>query len=268
MSSTIPTEYQHGPFFSRVRERFHIYGSREESDGTVLQIKCNGCGKELCYDWLKKPHYQNWKEFGKLLKQRLFTVRTHRKCKSQIVQSTSASTSVTNNNITNNNITNIQQNIVIVNLPAVTRKGSTDIPLMCNDIPLPDGKTVQALLDNPETAVSEFVIQRYFTADEPSITKPDPTNTRVKVVHRDRSGNHWVDRQLDKTVEDIVYNTLDCLDDQFDAMSNSNFKDWKRREGLTSSYGFDKTDAYEQMQVNVADVLKCHGAPYSVECKS
>ena len=84
----------------------------------------------------------------------------------------------------------IQQNIVIVTLPALTRKGSTDVPLMCNDIPLPDEETVQALLDDPETAVPNFVIQRYFTAKEPSITQPDPSNTRVKVVHRDRSGNH------------------------------------------------------------------------------
>ena len=263
-----PPEYTEGIFFERPRRRFELCGTREELDGTFLILKCRGCNYELNYSWLKKPLGESWTgEFGKQVKHRLNTNCAHRKCKSQIVQSTSASV-ISNNNITNNNITNIQQNIVIVNLPAVTRKGSTDIPLMCNDIPLPDGKTVQALLDNPETAVSEFVIQRYFTADEPSISQPDPTNTRVKVVHRDRSGNHWVDRQLDKTVEDIVYNTLDCLDDQFDAMSNSNFKDWKRREGLTSSYGFDKTDAYEQMQVNVADVLKCHGAPYSVECKS
>lgn len=263
MNSTIPTEYQHGQFFSRVRERFHIYGTREESDGTVFQIKCNGCGKELCYDWLKKPHDQNCIEFGRQLKQKLFTVRTHRKCKGQIAQTP---TSVTNNinNITNNNITNIQ-NIVIVNLPAVTRKGSTDVPLMCSDIPLPDGKTVQALLDNPETAVPNFVKERYFTTDEPSITQPNSAKTLVKVVHRDQNGNHWVEAPFDRTVDNLVYNTLDTLDDDFNAMRNANFKDWKKREGLTATVGFDKTDAYEKMQSDVADVLKNHGPPYPVD---
>jgi hypothetical protein len=134
---------------------------------------------------------------------------------------------------------------------------------MCSDIPLPDGQTVQALLDDPETAVPNFVKERYFTTKEPSITQPDPSNTRVKVVHRDRNGNHRVDAPLKGTVESIVYNTLDCLDDRFDAMENEHFNDWKRREGLTATVGFDRTDAYEKMQVDVTDVLKCHGAPYS-----
>ena len=103
-------------------------------------------------------------------------------------------------------------------------------------------------MDDPctETAVPNFVKERYFTTKEPSITQPDPSNTRVKVAHRDRNGNHRVDAPLKGTVESIVYNTLDCLDDRFDAMENEHFNDWKRREGLTATVGFDRTDAYEK----------------------
>ena len=253
-----PPEYTHGIFFERPRRRFEICGTRQDTDGTILILKCRGCNHELNYSWLKKKPEENWTgDFGKRVKHRLNTNHTHRKCKGQIAQT---ATSVTNIN----NITNIQ-NIVIVNLPAVTRKGSTDVPLMCSDIPLPDGKTVQALLDNPETAVPNFVKERYFTTDEPSITQPNSAKTLVKVVHRDQNGNHWVEAPFDRTVDNLVYNTLDTLDDDFNAMRNANFKDWKKREGLTATVGFDKTDAYEKMQSDVADVLKNHGPPYPVD---
>ena len=162
---------------------------------------------------------------------------------------------VNNNTITNNNI-------VIVNLPAVTRIGSTGVPLMCSDIPYPDAKTVRALLDIPEAAVSGFVIQRYFNSDEPSISAPDPSNKRLRVVQRDKHGNHWVEAPLESTVDNIVYKTLDALDDEFDAMKHENFKEWKRREGLTAIVGFDKTDAYQKLQDDVAHVLKAHGPKF------
>ena len=45
-------------------------------------------------------------------------------------------------------------------------------------------------------------------------------------------------------------------------MKDDNFKDWKRREGLTATTGFDRTDAYQKLQNDVVDVLKTHGAPY------
>ena len=159
--------------------------------------------------------------------------------------------------------TTINNNIVIVNLPAVTRIGSTGDPLMCSDIPLPDVKTVKALLDDPENAVSSFVYKRYFASRSiPSISAPDATNKRLRLVHRDKRGNHWVDASLDSTIDDIVYKTLDSLDDDFEAMSHKDFKNWKRREGLTSVTGFDRTDAYQKLQNDVKDVLKNHGRPY------
>ena len=100
------------------------------------------------------------------------------------------------------------------------------------------------------------------SAQNPSITAPDPSNTKLKVVHRDKNGNHWIDAPLDSTVDDLVYNTLDTLDDNFDAMKHSEFKDRKIREGLTAVTGFDKTEAYQKMQSEVVCVLKQHGAPY------
>lgn len=257
-----PREYTHGIFFERPRRRFDICGTRQETDGTILILKCRECNHELNYSWLKKKPEDTWTgDFGKRVKLNLNSNRAHRRCRNQNTQAP-ASNSVTNNitNI-NNNINNI--NIVIVNLPAVTRKGSTDVPLMCSDIPLPDGKTVKALLDNPETAVPNFVKERYFATEEPSITQPNSAKTLVKIVHRDQNGNHWVEAPFDRTVDNIVYNTLDTLDDDFHAMRNANFKDWKKREGLTATIGFDKTDAYEKMQSDVADVLKNHGAPFS-----
>ena len=90
-------------------------------------------------------------------------------------------------------VQNVQQNIVIINLPAVTRTGSTGDPLMCSDIPYPDAKTVKQLLDHPESAISEFVYKRFLNVASPSITAPDASNTKLKVVHRDNFGNHWVD---------------------------------------------------------------------------
>ena len=118
------------------------------------------------------------------------------------------------------------------------------------------------LLDIPEAAVSGFVIQRYFNSDEPSISAPDPSNKRLRVVQRDKHGNHWVEAPLESTVDNIVYKTLDALDDEFDAMKHENFKEWKRREGLTAIVGFDKTDAYQKLQDDVARVLKAHGPKF------
>ena len=234
----------------------------------------------LEYDWLIKPQGEAWSgNFGSRLKKRLSTNHMHKNCsqhisehleqekqklqqeierlKTQIVPTNTTITTHHNNHHNNNN-----NNIVIVNLPAVTRIGSTGVPLMCSDIPYPDEKTVRALLDNPEGAVSGFVIQRYFNSDEPSISAPDPSNKRLRVVQRDKHGNHWVEAPLDSTVDNIVYKTLDALDDEFDAMKHKDFKEWKRREGLTAHTGFDRTEAYQKMQNDVVDVLKTHGIPY------
>ena len=121
---------------------------------------------------------------------------------------------------------------------------------------------MKRLLDDPESAIPQFVYKRFLSSETPSITAPDASNTKLKVVHRDTFGNHWVDAPLDATVDDLVYNTLDSLDDIFDAMKHSEFKDWKRREGLTAVTGFDKTEAYQKMQNDVACVLKQHGVPF------
>ena len=71
-----------------------------------------------------------------------------------------------------------------------------------------------------------------------------------------------MDAPLDATVDDLVYNTLESLDDTFNAMKHREFKDWKVREGLTAATGFDKTEAYQKMQNDVMGVLKQHGPPY------
>ena len=278
MLDAAPREFTHGMFFDKFRKRVEVCGTRNDSDGTWLVLRCRGCGFDLNYEWLKKYPGETWTgEFGKRVKHRLATNRTHNKCRSTIekrneafqmqklqqsnaltVSSTSSAPAPVINNVIQQNI----QNIVIVNLPAVTRTGSTGDALMCSDIPYPDNKTVKRLLDNPETAVSEFVYKRFLASNTPSITAPDPSNTKLKMVHRDNFGNHWVDAPLDATVDDLVYNTLDSLDDTFDAMKHSEFKDWKRREGLTAVTGFDKTDAYQKMQNDVVCVLKQHGVPY------
>ena len=273
MSSFVPTEFTHSSSFRRIRQRFDCAGTRVEPEGTMLLLKCRGCGGILEYDWLIKRSNETWTgEFGTRFKKRLGTNKMHKNCidqnsdnlkqenqrlhieidrlKTQLVPTT------TTTNITNNN------NIVIVNLPAVTRIGSMGVPLMCSDIPYPDEKTVQALLNNPEGAVSGFVIQRYFNSDKPSISAPDPLSKRLRVVQRDNNGNHWVEVPLDSTVDNLVYKTLDALDDEFDAMKHKDFKDWKRREGLTAHIGFDRTEAYQKMQNDVVDVLKTHGIPY------
>ena len=264
-----PLEYTKGTFLAKVRTRFEVCGTIDETDGTALVLKCYGCGQQLPYDWLKKPFHQDWTgDFGKRLKQNLNTNRSHRKCRLKIEQRNETvliqkqPSNVLSQPSSAPVINNIQ-NILIVNLPAVTRTGSSGDPLMCSDIPLPDGKTVKTLLDNPETAVSQFVYKRFLTSQTPSITAPDPSNTKLKVVHRDKTGNHWVDVPLDSTIDDLVYTTLDSLDDKFDAMKHSEFKDWKTREGLTATVGFDKTEAYQKMQNDVACVLKQHGVPYN-----
>ena len=166
-----PLEYTKGTFFAKVRTRFEVCGTIDEADGTALVLKCYGCGQQLPYDWLKKPFDQDWTgDFGKRVKQNLNTNRSHRKCRLKIEQrnetvliqklqkkepNTVLSVAEPSSAVINN------LNIVIVSLPAVTRTGSCGDPLLCSDIPLPDGKTVKALLDNPETAVSEFVYQRF-----------------------------------------------------------------------------------------------------------
>lgn len=265
----VPKEFISGMFFDRIRQRFQLCGIRTEPDGEFFVMKCLGCGVELSYDWLRKQPNQDWiGDFSKRMKQNLLTNRAHRKCRPiiQEIQRNSLCMHSNENNIdavslpTTPVINNVS--IVIVNLPAVTRTGSSGDPLLCSDIPLPDGKIVKALLNNPETAVSEFVYKRFLSAQTPSITAPDPSNTKLKVVHRDKNGNHWIDAPLESTVDDLVYNTLDSLDDNFNAMKHSEFKDWKIREGLTAVTGFDKTEAYQKMQSEVVCVLKQHGAPY------
>mgnify|MGYP001195352282 CR=1 FL=1 len=269
MLSPPPPEYTEGLFFARVRARFEICGVKEGADGATLILRCSGCGQQLSYDWLKKPSNECWTgEFGKRVKQNLNTNRMHRKCRLQIAHRNEAyqlQRLYTENTmpVITNHIQNTVQNIVIVNLPAVTRTGVSGDPLMCSDIPFPDGKTVQALLDNPKTAVPEFVYRRFLMSETPSITAPDPSNTRLKVVHRDKFGNHWMDASLDKTVDTLVYNTLDSLDDTFDAMKHDDYKVWKQREGLTVPVGFDRTVAYQRMQSEVVSALKQHGAPYA-----
>ena len=265
-----PKEYLQGLFFLRVRERFEVSGISEEAAGCRLHLKCLGCLGQLDYPWLVKKPEESWTgDFGKRLKQNLLMNRAHRKCKERFVSPKAEAPhtivlraeeeQMRMPTTIHNNI----QNIVIVNLLAVTRIGSTGEPLMCSDIPYPDEQTVRALLTHPESAVPEFVHKRYFTTEHPSISAPDATNTKLKLVQRDQHGNHWVDAPLDTTVDSIVYKTLDTLDDEFDAMKhNEGFKDWKRREGLTAHIGFDRTDAYQKLQSDVRDVLKTHGVPY------
>lgn len=261
MLSPAPIEYTQGIFFDRVLRRFEICGVREDQDGSMLVMKCRGCGHELRYNWLKKKPGEAWAgNFGKEIKHRLSSNHAHRKCKIRTLEPCQQ-TKITSSTIHNNNI----NNIVIVNLPAVTRIGSAGEPLMCSDIPFPDEKTVFALLTNPETAIPEFVYKQYFTATNPSISAPDVTNTKLKLVQRGEYGNQWVDASFETTVDSIVYKTLDTLDDEFDAMDNNpEFKDWKRREGLTAHIGFDRTDAYKKLQSDVKDVLKSHGVPYEI----
>ena len=264
-----PDEYLYDGYFERVRRRFQICGTRPDKNGVKLVLKCLGCGQDLHYPWLTKSHDQEWVgEFGDRVKNRLSANRSHRKCITRNeteIQTLRAENERLLNHITTTASPTIQQqnNIVIVNLPAVTRIGTAGEPIMCSDIPYPDEKTVRALLNNPEKAVPEFVYRQYFTAKNPSITAPDATNTKLKLVQRDKHGNHWVDASLETTVDDIVYKTLDTLDDTFEAMEcNLEYKDWKRREGLTAHTGFDRTEAYQKLQSDVKDVLKSHGRPY------
>lgn len=266
--SSAPKEYLHGLYFARVRERFEVCGTCDENDDkTKLILKCLGCNGQLEYPWLIKSKGDEWTgDFGKRLKHNLLTNRAHRKCKRQQSASGSVVTALkVENERLRNQITSgpTINNIVIVNLPAVTRIGSTGEPIMCSDIPYPKERTVRALLNNPEKAVSEFVYKQYFATKNPSISAPDPTNTKLKLVQRDKHGNHWVDAPLETTVDSIVYKTLDTLDDEFNAMEcNADFKNWKRREGLTAHIGFDRTEAYQKLQSDVKDVLTSHGVPY------
>jgi len=283
MLEAAPREFTNGMFFDKFLQRYEVCGTRSDSDGTWLVLRCRGCGFDLNYEWLKKRPGETWTgEFGKRVKHRLTTNRAHNKCRAKIeerneafqmqkLQTSSNALTVASSApapVIQTNIQAIQnihqtiQNIVIVNLPAVTRTGSTGDPLMCSDVPYPDNKTVKALLDDPESAIPQFVYKRFLASETPSITAPDPSNTKLKVVHRDNFGNHWVDAPLDATVDNLVYNTLDSLDDTFNAMKHTEFKDWKRREGLTAATGFDKTEAYQKMQDDVVSVLKQHGAPY------
>lgn len=268
-----PREYTAGAYFERARRRFEVMGTRMEEDGTFLCLRCRACGHELNYAWLKKAPNDTWTgQFGNILKARLNSNYSHRKCKfivndamkSENQQLQAENIRLKEQLTTTNAPANLTiNNIVIVNLPAVTRIGSTGEPLMCSDIPYPDEKTVLSLLANPESAIPDFVYKRYFMSENPSISAPDSTNTKLKLVQRDERGNHWVDASLDTTVDSIVYKTLDTLDDEFNAMNhNSDFKDWKRREGLTAHIGFDRTDAYQKLQSDVRDVLKTHGVPY------
>lgn len=255
----VPREYATGMFFHRIRERFQLCGVRPQSDGKFLVMKCLGCGVELSYDWLLKNPDQEWiSDYSTRMKQNLLTNRAHRKCRKIVAQQTAlqvrdpapapAPTVIVNN--------------VFVNLPAVTRIGMAGDSLLCVDIPYPDEKTVTKLLQDPESAIPKFVYKHYFTTTQPSISAPDPTNTKLKVVQRDKHGNRWVDAPLDKTVDNIVYHTLDTLDDEFEALKNPQFKDWKQREGLTAHVGFDRTEAYQKLQNDVTDVIKTHGVPY------
>lgn len=280
----IPIEFTSGMFFNKIRQRFHLCGIRPEPDGEFFVLKCLGCGAELSYDWLLKRPDQEWiGDFSKRMKHNLLTNHAHKKCRPVIQEQQKSALQKENTTLgiasvptpttiiqqatiapvqNVQNVQNVQQNIVIVNLPAVTRTGSTGDPLMCSDIPYPDAKTVKQLLDHPESAISEFVYKRFLNVASPSITAPDASNTKLKVVHRDNFGNHWVDVPLDATVDNLVYNTLDSLDDTFDAMRHNEFKDWKVREGLTAATGFDKTEAYQKMQNDVVGVLKQHGPTY------
>lgn len=271
-----PTEYLTGRFFERVRRRFELCGVRTDIDGGEwLILRCRGCGYELNYDWLKKTSDEPWDgHFGNRVKHRLATNHVHKKCRVDDLkflktENRQLQTQIDNlrkavvpSSFSSTSGQTIQNNIVIVNLPAVTRIGTTGEPLLCSDIPYPDTKTVKSLLANPEGAVPGFVIHRYFNTVSPSISAPDPTNKRLRLVQRDKNGNRWVDAPLDRTVDNLVYTTLDSLDDEFEAMKDDNFKDWKRREGLTATTGFDRTDAYQKLQNDVVDVLKTHGAPY------
>ena len=265
----VPREYATGMFFNKIRQRFQLCGVRPQPDGKFLVMKCLGCGVELSYDWLLKQPDQEWisSDYSKRLKQNLLTIRTHRKCKLIIAQKTALEL---DNHVASANIISsspspaptVIVNNVFVNLPAVTRIGMAGDSLLCVDIPYPDEKTVIKLLQDPESAIPKFVYKHYFTTTKPSISAPDPTNTKLKLVQRDKNGNRWVDAPLDKTVDNIVYHTLDTLDDEFEAMKNPQFKDWKQREGLTAHVGFDKTEAYQKLQSDVTDVIKTHGVPY------
>ena len=159
-------------FFDKIRQRFQLCGVRTEPDGEFLVMKCLGCGVELSYDWLLKRPDQEWiGDFSKRMKQNLLTNRAHKKCR-PVIQERRKNALQTNNTTVTTALAptpstiiqqiapNIQQNIVIVNLPAVTRTGSTGDPLMCSDIPHPDAKTVKRLLDDPESAISH-ILNRY-----------------------------------------------------------------------------------------------------------
>ena len=79
----VPDEYLYGTFFERVRRRFELCGTRRETDGTVLILKCLGCAYEINATWLKKRDNEAWcGDFGKLVKRNINSNRSHRKCKS------------------------------------------------------------------------------------------------------------------------------------------------------------------------------------------
>ena len=161
----VPDEYLCDAYFERVRRRFKLCGTKVERDGIKLVLSCLGCGLELHYPWLKKRFDQKWVgEFGDRVKARLNSNHSHRKCKTASCPSVKDMEALRaeNKELRNQIMTTItaptminNNNIVIVNLPAVTRIGSTGKPLMCSDIPYPDDKTVRKLLTNPESAVPD-----------------------------------------------------------------------------------------------------------------
>ena len=84
----VPVEYLYGKYFERVRFRFDLCGTRVEPGGTWLILKCKGCHKEVNGDWLQKQHEEDWTgEFGARVKQNLNTHRSHKNCKTKLVNS-------------------------------------------------------------------------------------------------------------------------------------------------------------------------------------
>ena len=78
----VPNEFVSGSCYRRVRQRFECLGTCEKSDGTMLLLKCRGCGSMLEYDWLIKPSEKTWTgDFAMRLKHRLCTNKMHKDCK-------------------------------------------------------------------------------------------------------------------------------------------------------------------------------------------
>ena len=150
-------------------------------------------------------------------------------------------------------VTNITNNIT-VNLPPFQEFDAHGRIRFCK-VTLPDKELLRSLLRQPGSAVPRYIEAKYFKTETPSIVLPNVKKPELRVVEKGRDGtSRWVTVDKDRTIETIVDDGIDELENTYNATCVKAYATWLEDEGMDAD-GFDLRPAYKRIKKDVEAVI-------------